>query len=73
MNNWFNIGSLLVFQDVHLMMFIGFGYLLMLMKNSDRRSITLYFLVVAISLQWGTLCYGFFRTVKGKIYLDIDR
>ncbi|KZS02985.1 Uncharacterized protein APZ42_034406 [Daphnia magna] len=72
MNNWFNIGSLLVFQDVHLMMFIGFGYLLMLMKNSDRRSITLYFLVVAISLQWGTLCYGFFRTVKGKIYLDID-
>ncbi|KAI9560812.1 hypothetical protein GHT06_011764 [Daphnia sinensis] len=64
--------SYYMFQDVHLMMFIGFGYLLMLMKNSDRRSITLYFLVVAISLQWGTLCYGFFRTVKGKIYLDID-
>ncbi|EFX66581.1 hypothetical protein DAPPUDRAFT_3473, partial [Daphnia pulex] len=62
----------LVFQDVHVMMFIGFGYLLILMKRSDHKSLISYFLVTAISLQWGTLCYGFFRTINGKIHLNIN-
>jgi len=61
-----------VFQDAHVMMFVGFGYLLILMKRSDQKALISYFLVTAISLQWGTLCYGFFRTFNGKIYLNIN-
>ncbi|XP_046651380.1 ammonium transporter Rh type A-like [Daphnia pulicaria] len=64
--------SYYMFQDVHVMMFIGFGYLLILMKRSDHKSLISYFLVTAISLQWGTLCYGFFRTINGKIHLNIN-
>ena len=56
------------------MSFIGFGFLLMLIRKSDRNSaLPSYFMVMAISLQWATLCYGFFHIDNGKILLDLER
>ncbi|XP_030765050.1 ammonium transporter Rh type A [Sitophilus oryzae] len=50
-----------IFQDVHVMIFIGFGYLMVFLKKYGYSSVGFNFLVGAITLQWSILCQGFFE------------
>lgn len=66
-----------MFQDVHVMMFIGFGFLMTFLKRYGYSAVALNFLIAAIVLQWATLCQGFFHTLGGhghhgaKIFINI--
>ncbi|XP_046657634.1 ammonium transporter Rh type A-like [Daphnia pulicaria] len=61
-----------MFQDVHVMMFIGFGFLMTFLKKYGYSAVALNFLIAAIVLQWATLCQGFYHTFDGqKIYVSI--
>jgi len=50
-----------MFQDVHVMMFIGFGFLMTFMKRYGFSAVGLNFIVAAFSLQWGILTTSFFH------------
>jgi len=62
-----------MFQDVHVMMFIGFGFLMTFLKRYGYSAVALNFLIAAIVLQWATLCQGFFHNLHhpGKIAINI--
>jgi ammonium transporter Rh len=47
------------FQDVHVMIFIGFGYLMTFLRKNAYNSLGLTFLVGAFVIQWYTLCNAF--------------
>jgi ammonium transporter Rh len=64
---------LLVFQDVHLTVVIGFGFLATFLKRYGNSSVVSTLLVVAITLQWATLCQGFFQMQRGKIHVSITK
>ena len=53
--------SFLVFQDVHVMIFIGFGFLMTFLKKYGLSAMSLNMLIAVICLQWATLVYGFFH------------
>jgi len=50
-----------VFQDVHVMIFIGFGFLMTFLKKYGLSAVSLNMLCAALSLQWATLVLGFFH------------
>lgn len=50
-----------LFQDIHIMMFIGFGFLMTFLRKYGYSSITFNFVVAALSIQWGMLTVLFFR------------
>jgi len=50
-----------MFQDIHVMMFIGFGFLMTFLKRYGFSSVGLNFLVAAFVLQWATLTGGWIR------------
>ncbi|XP_065563752.1 ammonium transporter Rh type A-like isoform X2 [Artemia franciscana] len=60
-----------MFQDVHVMMFIGFGFLMTFLKRYGYSSVGINFLLAAICIQWNTLCQGFFHMHDGKIEVEI--
>jgi len=61
-----------VFQDVHVMMFIGFGFLMTFLKRYGFGSVGLNMLVAALVLQWGTLTAGWILHLKdGIIHVSI--
>ncbi|GAV08645.1 hypothetical protein RvY_18307 [Ramazzottius varieornatus] len=47
-----------MFQDVHVMMFIGFGYLMTFLRKYGYSSLSINFLLAAFVIQWGTLMRG---------------
>ena len=53
--------TFLVFQDVHVMIFIGFGFLMTFLKKYGLSAMSLNMLIAVICLQWATLVYGFFH------------
>lgn len=63
-----------MFQDVHVMMFIGFGFLMTFLKKYGYSAVAVNFLIAAIVLQWATICQGFYHTFDGKkIHITITR
>jgi len=63
-----------MFQDVHVMMFIGFGFLMTFLKKYGFSSVGLNMLIAATCIQWGTLCLGLFdcvETGRSRISLGI--
>ena len=62
-----------VFQDVHVMIFIGFGFLMTFLKRYGFGAVSLNFLVASFVLQWAILMGGFLRMDGGKIALNITR
>ena len=48
-----------VFQDVHVMIFIGFGFLMTFLKKYGLSAVSLNMLCAVVSLQWAVLCIGF--------------
>lgn len=50
-----------MFMDVHVMIFIGFGFLMTFLRKYGHSSVGLNFLVAAFVIQWHILCGGFFE------------
>ncbi|NXD80179.1 RHAG protein, partial [Halcyon senegalensis] len=59
------------FQDVHVMIFVGFGFLMTFLKKYGFSSVGINMLIAAFGLQWGTLMQGFWHMDEGKILVDI--
>ena len=60
-----------VFQDVHVMIFIGFGFLMTFLKKYGLSAVSLNMMIAVICLQWATLVIGFFHLHNGKIELNL--
>ncbi|KAG7469560.1 hypothetical protein MATL_G00130200 [Megalops atlanticus] len=61
------------FQDVHVMIFIGFGFLMTFLQRYGFSSVGFNFLIAAFSLQWATLMQGFFHGMHGgKIHIGVE-
>ncbi|XP_072588628.1 ammonium transporter Rh type B isoform X1 [Vulpes vulpes] len=53
------------FQDVHVMVFVGFGFLMAFLQRYGFGSVGFTFLLAAFALQWSTLIQGFFHSLHG--------
>ncbi|XP_029984041.1 ammonium transporter Rh type A isoform X1 [Sphaeramia orbicularis] len=60
-----------MFQDVHVMIFIGFGFLMTFLKRYGFSSVGINLLLAAFGLQWGLLMQGIWHLEDGKIKVDI--
>uniref|UniRef100_A0A671VKR5 Ammonium transporter Rh type A n=1 Tax=Sparus aurata TaxID=8175 RepID=A0A671VKR5_SPAAU len=60
-----------MFQDVHVMIFIGFGFLMTFLKRYGFSSVGVNLLLAAFGLQWGLLMQGIWHLDHGKIKMDI--
>ena len=49
------------FQDVHVMIFIGFGFLMSFIKTMSWTALAFNWIVSIWALQWAILCVGFFH------------
>uniref|UniRef100_A0A8C9SYF1 Ammonium transporter Rh type A n=1 Tax=Scleropages formosus TaxID=113540 RepID=A0A8C9SYF1_SCLFO len=67
-----NIRLYPMFQDVHVMIFIGFGFLMTFLKKYGFSSVGLNMLLAAFGLQWGLLMQGFWHG-GGKIHVSVYR
>lgn len=60
------------FQDIHVMMFIGFGFLMTFLKRYGYSSIGLNMFIAAFVIQWGTLTGGWILHFKNNaIYVHM--
>nr|CAB3265567.1 rh type B glycoprotein [Phallusia mammillata] len=60
-----------LFQDVHVMMLIGFGFLMTFLKRHGFGSVGFNFLLTAYVIEWSTLVNGWFALIGSgsKIFL----
>lgn len=56
------------FQDVHVMMYIGFGFLMTFIRKYGYSAVGFNFLIASFAVQWGALMYGFCH----HIYPEVD-
>jgi len=64
-----------MFQDVHVMIFIGFGFLMTFLKRYGLSAVSLNMLLSAVAIEVFTLVYGFFHvhhTEGGWPFIGID-
>merc|ERR1712158_38575 len=59
------------FQGVHVMIFIGFGFLMTFLKKYGLSAVSLNMMIAVICLQWATLVIGWFHLHNGKIQLNL--
>ncbi|XP_068231565.1 ammonium transporter Rh type A isoform X2 [Palaemon carinicauda] len=60
-----------MFQDVHVMIFIGFGFLMTFLKRYGFSSVGLTFLIGSLCLQWAIIVNGLFHLHYGTIFVDL--
>ncbi|XP_016068186.1 PREDICTED: ammonium transporter Rh type A [Miniopterus natalensis] len=60
-----------LFQDVHVMIFAGFGFLMTFLKKYGFSSVGINLLIAALGLQWGTLIQGILHSHTQKINIGI--
>ena len=59
------------FQDVHVMIFVGFGFLMIFIKTNCWTALCFNWVVSIWALQWGILSQGFWhQVIEGKETLD---
>lgn len=62
------------FQDVHTMVFVGFGFLMAFLQRYGFSSVGFTFLLAAFALQWSTLTQGFLHSFHGgHIHVGVER
>uniref|UniRef100_A0A672HIH4 Ammonium transporter Rh type C 2 n=1 Tax=Salarias fasciatus TaxID=181472 RepID=A0A672HIH4_SALFA len=64
------------FQDVHVMIFVGFGFLMTFLKRYSYGGVGFNFLIAAFGLQWALLMQGWFHALNpetGKITIGVER
>ncbi|XP_069840787.1 ammonium transporter Rh type C-like isoform X1 [Dendropsophus ebraccatus] len=60
------------FQDVHVMIFVGFGFLMTFLKLYGFSSVAFNFLLAAFGIQWAILMQGWLHTFEGgKIHVSV--
>ncbi|XP_033126027.1 ammonium transporter Rh type B-like isoform X2 [Anneissia japonica] len=62
-----------MFQDVHVMIFIGFGFLMTFLKRYGFGSISFNFLISAFVIQWATIMEAFFWLEDGKFHVGAEQ
>ncbi|KFV19132.1 Ammonium transporter Rh type A, partial [Tauraco erythrolophus] len=60
------------FQDVHVGIFVGFGFLMTFLKKYGFSSVGVNMLIAAFGLQWGTLMKGFWNAKGEKIQINVE-
>nr|AOZ65976.1 RhcG [Eptatretus stoutii] len=61
------------FQDVHVMVFVGFGFLMTFLQRYGFSAVGFNFLIASFSIQWATLMQGWFHHLKdGKILVGVE-
>uniref|UniRef100_A0A4W5P5Z3 Ammonium transporter Rh type A n=1 Tax=Hucho hucho TaxID=62062 RepID=A0A4W5P5Z3_9TELE len=60
-----------MFQDVHVMIFIGFGFLMTFLKRYGFSSVGLNLLLASFALQWGLIMQGLWHLDDGKIKVSV--
>lgn len=61
------------FQDVHTMVFVGFGFLMAFLQRYGFSSLGFTFLIAAFALQWATLVQGFLHSFHGgHIHVGVE-
>nr|AQP25678.1 rhesus family C glycoprotein [Fluvitrygon signifer] len=63
------------FQDVHVMVFVGFGFLMTFLKRYGFGSVGFNFLIASFSIQWALLMQGWFHSLDyndGKIKIGVE-
>ena len=53
------------FQDIHIMIFIGFGFLMVFLKSHSWTSVSYNLLVAAFSIQWAIITSGVWHQILG--------
>lgn len=63
-----------VYQDVHVMIWVGFGFLMTFLKRYGQSAVGLTFLVAALLVQVALICEGVTHMLLGtKAYLSLER
>lgn len=63
-----------VFQDVHVMVFVGFGFLMTFLRRYGYSAIGFNFLLSAVVIQWAIICQGIPTMDENyKILISINR
>ncbi|XP_070985832.1 ammonium transporter Rh type C-like [Oncorhynchus clarkii lewisi] len=63
------------FQDVHVMIFVGFGFLMTFLKRYSFGAVGFNFLIASFGLQWALLMQGWFHSLDpqtGKIFIGVE-
>ncbi|KAM6185141.1 ammonium transporter Rh type A [Rhynchocyon petersi] len=60
-----------LFQDVHVMIFIGFGLLMTFLEKYGFSGVGINLIIAALGLQWGTFVQGILHSWGKKIHIDI--
>uniref|UniRef100_A0A8C9TJG8 Rh family C glycoprotein n=1 Tax=Scleropages formosus TaxID=113540 RepID=A0A8C9TJG8_SCLFO len=61
------------FQDVHVMIFVGFGFLMTFLKRYSFGAVGFNFLIAAFGIQWALLMQGWFHSFgTGKILIAVE-
>ncbi|KAL7866793.1 hypothetical protein AOLI_G00146070 [Acnodon oligacanthus] len=63
------------FQDVHVMIFVGFGFLMTFLKRYSFGGVGFNFLIAAFGIQWALLMQGWFHSLDptdGTIKIGIE-
>lgn len=61
-----------MFQDTHVMMLLGFGFLYTLMRRYAWSGVGFNYLITVITLQWAILVNGFWTNVHWRRHLGAD-
>eukprot|EP00037_Helgoeca_nana_P026181 m.294103 g.294103 ORF g.294103 m.294103 type:complete len:482 (-) comp27156_c0_seq1:280-1725(-) len=56
------------FQDVHVMIFVGFGFLMTFLSKYGFTAVGINFVISALCIQWGMLLNGFWHEVHTNDY-----
>ncbi|KAI8432413.1 hypothetical protein MSG28_004809 [Choristoneura fumiferana] len=57
------------YEDTHVMIFIGFGFLMTFLKKYCYSALGFNWLLGALVIQWALLCQNFFHMTDGVIYI----
>uniref|UniRef100_A0A8C6X5T2 Rh family C glycoprotein n=1 Tax=Naja naja TaxID=35670 RepID=A0A8C6X5T2_NAJNA len=61
------------FQDVHVMIFVGFGFLMTFLQRYSFGAVGFNFLLAAFGIQWALLMQGWLHTFEhGKILIGVE-
>ncbi|CAG7724067.1 unnamed protein product [Allacma fusca] len=61
-----------MFQDVHVMIFIGFGFLMTFLKKYGYSAVGFNLMIAAIAIQWSILCRGVFHHDGSNILINVQ-
>ena len=61
-----------VFQDVHVMIYIGFGFLMTFLKKYGYGAVGYNFFIAALVTQWGTIVTGGLNQIYGEGHEHIE-